>query len=113
MHSGEVVVVGIPLSEGDLDKSHAVFNESSGKKTTLSEGMTTVSISKSRLLLGQIEGGEIFALHDAHRFIEESFEIFGIRRGILLMEALVHGIRETQPAFKILFTHGRVSTGSL
>ncbi len=70
LHRGEVVVVGVPAAEGHFDEAHVMLDESPGEETALSEGVPTVAISKGGTFLGEVKGGKIFALHDAHCFVE-------------------------------------------
>lgn len=112
LHSGEVVVVGVPAAEGDFDEAHAVLDESAGEEAALSERMAAVLVSEGGTFFGEVEGGEVFALHDADGFVEEGAEVLGIGRGVFAMEALVDGIGEAETSFEIFFADGGMSGGS-
>ncbi len=112
LHRGEVVVVGVPAAESNFDEAHAMFDESPGEETALPEGIPTVAVPENGAFLGEVKGGQIFALHDAHRFVEQSSEVFGIGRGIFAVEALVDDIGKTQTSFEVLFADGGMPAGS-
>jgi len=112
LHGGEVVVVGVPAAEGDLDEAHAVLDESAGEEAALSKRMTAVLVSEGGAFFGEVEGGEVFALHDADGFVEEGAKVLGIGGGIFAVETLVDGVGEAETSFKIFFADGGMSGGS-
>lgn len=112
MHGGEIIVVGVPAAESDFGEAHAMFDESAGEEAALSEGAPAVAISECGGFFSEVEGGEVFALHDAHGFVEEGSKVLGIGRGVFAVEALVDGIGEAETSFEVFFADGGMPAGS-
>jgi hypothetical protein len=59
----EIGGVRIPAAEGDLDRSDAGFEKSTGCETAIAEGGPTIVISNLGGLSGDIEGSLLIARH--------------------------------------------------
>src|SRR5690606_29369135 len=81
----EDVVVHVPSAVADFDGAHAVLDEAAGEKTALPEGIVAVALADELVLLPEVEGLEILALHDADGVVVH----LGVGADLLHVVALV------------------------
>lgn len=112
LHAGEVVVMGVPFAKGHFDETNTILDEAAREKTALSEGVTAITVAEGRGFFGEVEGGEVFAFHNADGFVEKGAEVLSVGGRVFAMEALVDGVGEVETSLKILFVDGRVSGSS-
>ena len=72
LHRGEIVDMGVPAAERDLDKPHAVLDQSTREQTSLGKSRAAIEFLGRRGLFLQIEGPQILALHQPHSLLIEA-----------------------------------------
>ena len=94
----------VPPTEGDFDKTNIMLDQTAGQQTPLSKTIVAVSFPHRGRLLTQIEGFQIFALHQSQGIVIHVLvgpDIFLI---VLLVEGFVELLGQHQAVVKFLLT---------
>ena len=80
----------VPTAEGEFDKAHAVLDQTTGQEAAFAETRVAVDIAHQFRLFAQVEGCEVFAVHQSDRLLVDvavGSHLFG---RIFLMKRQVH-----------------------
>ena len=86
--------MGVPAAEAHFDEADAVFDEAACQQATLAEAVLAIGLADLIGFLGQVEGAEILAAHQAHGIVIHvgiSFHAAGV---VFVLELRVQALRE-------------------